>query len=45
MGAFGAQRGRFFSKFLTTLKLLKTTKITISQKTPFFKITKSDKNH
>ena len=29
-----------FFKFLTTLKLLKTTKITISQKTPFFKITK-----
>ena len=29
-----------FFKFLTTLKLLKTTKITISEKTPFFKITK-----
>ena len=32
--------GSGFFKFLTTLKLLKTTKITISQKTPFFKITK-----
>ena len=31
MGAF---------KFLTTLKLLKTIKITILQKTPLFKITK-----
>ena len=40
MGAFGTQRGRFFFKCLTTLKVLKTTKITISQKTPFFKITK-----
>ena len=27
-------------QILTTLKLLKTTKITISEKTPFFKITK-----
>ena len=32
-----AQTGSGFSKFLTTLKLLKTTKTTISQKTPFFK--------
>ena len=28
------------SQIFDTLKLLKTTKITISQKTPFFKITK-----
>ena len=45
MGAFGVQTGSGFFKFLTTLKLLKTTKITISQKAPFFKITKSDKNY
>ena len=35
-----AQTGSGFFKFLTTLKLLKTTKITISQKAPYFKITK-----
>ena len=40
MGAFDALEVGLFSKFLTTLKLLKTTKITISEKTPFFKITK-----
>ena len=34
------QTGSGFYKVLTTLRLLKTTKITISQKTPFFKITK-----
>ena len=32
--------GSGFFKFLTTLKLLKNTKITISQKIPFFKVTK-----
>ena len=38
-GIWHATRSGIF-KFLTTLTLLKTTKITISQKTPFFKITK-----
>ena len=38
-GLLTRPRSGFF-KFLTTLKLLKTTKITVSQKTPFFKITK-----
>ena len=36
MGAFGTQRGQIFNY----LKTIKTTEITISQKTPFFKITK-----
>ena len=39
-GGIWRATGSGFFKFLTTLKLLKTTKITISQKTPFFKITK-----
>ena len=39
-GGIWCATGSGFFKFLTTLKLLKTTKITISQKTPFFKITK-----
>ena len=38
-GTWRATGSGFFT-FLTTLKLLKTTKITISQKTRFFKITK-----
>ena len=35
-----ARNGVGLFQVLTTLKLLKTTKITSSQKTPFFKITK-----
>ena len=39
-GGIWRATGSGFFKFLTMLKLLKTTKITISQETPFFKITK-----
>ena len=45
MGTFDALEVGLFQNFDHDKKVLKTTKITISQKTPFFKITKSDKNH